>query len=73
MGNTIKLSHAATHAFWEIPVLFEDEHLMVLDKPFGMPVSPDATNPEQPSLLQLLTLPSLRGNPGPKNESWCTS
>ncbi len=54
MGKTIKLSHADTHSFWEIPVLFEDEHLLVLDKPAGLEVSPTPEDPEPPSLLKLL-------------------
>ena len=32
----IKLSSPATREFWEIPVLFEDEHLLALDKPAGV-------------------------------------
>ena len=37
----IKLSSPATREFWEIPVLFEDEHLLALDKPAGLPTSPE--------------------------------
>lgn len=37
----IKLSSPATSDFWEIPVLFEDEHLLVLDKPSGLLSSPE--------------------------------
>ena len=33
VSATIKLSSPATHEFWEIPVLYEDEHLLALDKP----------------------------------------
>jgi len=49
-----KLSSPATKEFWEIPVLFEDEHLLALDKPAGLPVSPDPDHPERPSLMKLL-------------------
>ena len=50
----IKLSAPATKEFWEIPVLFEDEHLLALDKPAGLLTSPDADHPELPSLIALL-------------------
>jgi len=52
--NTIKLSAPATKEFWEIPVLFEDEHLLALDKPSGLLTSPDRYNPDRPNLMQLL-------------------
>jgi len=52
-GRVIKLSSPATKEFWEIPVLFEDEHLLAIDKPAGLLVSPDSFNPERPSLMQL--------------------
>jgi RluA family pseudouridine synthase len=52
--NTIKLSAPTTKEFWEIPVLFEDEHLLALDKPSGLLTSPDRYNLERPNLMQLL-------------------
>lgn len=52
--TAIKLSSPATREFWEIPVLLEDEHLLVLDKPSGLLTSPDAEHPERPSLMKLL-------------------
>jgi RluA family pseudouridine synthase len=50
----IKLSSPATREFWEIPVLFEDEHLFALNKPAGLLTSPDPDNESRPSLMQLL-------------------
>jgi RluA family pseudouridine synthase len=50
----LKLSSPATRQFWEIAVLFEDEHLIALDKPAGLAVSTDADKPDQPSLTALL-------------------
>jgi 23S rRNA-/tRNA-specific pseudouridylate synthase len=41
--NTIKLSAPVTKEFWEIPVLFEDDHLLALDKPASCPSSFRAT------------------------------
>ncbi len=54
MSAAIKLSSPATKEFWEIPVLFEDEHILALDKPSGLLVSPDPDNDERPSLMKLL-------------------
>jgi len=53
MGSIIKLSSRATNDFWEIPVLFEDPHLIAFDKPAGLLVSPDANDPTRPSLMEL--------------------
>lgn len=50
----IKLSSPATREFWEVPVVFEDEHLLVLDKPSGLLTSPDRYDPERPNLMKLL-------------------
>jgi RluA family pseudouridine synthase len=52
--NAIKLSSPAAREFWEIPVLFEDDHLLALDKPAGLLISPDRDDPQQPNLIQLL-------------------
>jgi RluA family pseudouridine synthase len=54
VSATIKLSSPATREFWEIPVLYEDEHLLALDKPLGLLTTPDATKPDRPSLSKLL-------------------
>lgn len=54
MSAVIKLSSPATREFWEIPVLFEDEHLLVLDKPAGLLTSPDRYDANRPSLMKLL-------------------
>jgi RluA family pseudouridine synthase len=54
----IKLSAPAIRGFWEIPVLFEDEHLLALDKPAGLSLAPapetNTDQPEQPSLIKLM-------------------
>ena len=54
MSAAIKLSFPATRGFWEIPVLFEDDHLLALDKPAGLPVSPEHEDDAGPNLMQLL-------------------
>ena len=52
--DVIKLSAPATKEFWEIPVLFEDEYLLALDKPSGLLTSPDRYDLERPNLMRLL-------------------
>ena len=54
MSAPIKLSSPATREFWEVPVLYEDEHVLALDKPSGLATSPDRYNPDRPSLVKLL-------------------
>ena len=54
MSAVIKLSFPATKQFWEIPILFEDDHLLALYKPSGLTTSLDTIFPERPSLMQLL-------------------
>jgi RluA family pseudouridine synthase len=50
----IKLSSPATNEFWEINVVFEDDHLLALDKPAGLLTSPDRYDPNRPNLMKLL-------------------
>ncbi|MGD0251184.1 MAG: RluA family pseudouridine synthase [Verrucomicrobiota bacterium] len=52
--SCIKLSSPAARNFWEIPVLFEDEYLLALDKPGGLLTSPDRYDPQRPNLMKLL-------------------
>ena len=54
MSEVIKLSSPATREFWELPVLFEDGHLLALDKPAGLLTSPDRYDPARPNLMKLL-------------------
>lgn len=54
MSSVIKLSSPATREFWEVPVLFEDEYLLALDKPSGLLTSPDRYDPARPNLIKLL-------------------
>jgi RluA family pseudouridine synthase len=52
--SPIKLSAPATREFWEIPILYEDEHLLALNKPSGLLTSPDRYDPNRPNLMKLL-------------------
>ena len=54
VSAAVKLSSPATREFWEIPVLFEDEHLLALDKPAGLLTSLDRYDPQRPNLMKLL-------------------
>ena len=71
VSAAVKLSSPATREFWEIPVLFEDEHLLALDKPAGLLALPEAdarveasaAETERPSLIQLLHAGIAAGKP----------
>ncbi|HEY0455389.1 MAG TPA: RluA family pseudouridine synthase [Verrucomicrobiae bacterium] len=54
MSEVIKLSAPATKDFWEIPVLYEDDYLLALNKPPLLLTSPDRYDPERPNLMKLL-------------------
>jgi RluA family pseudouridine synthase len=54
VSAAIKLSSPATRGFWEIPILFEDEFLLALDKPGGLLTSTDPAKPDRPDLMKLL-------------------
>jgi RluA family pseudouridine synthase len=62
MSGFIKLSSPATREFREIPILFEDERLLALDKPSGLLASPDRFDPDRPDLLTLLQRGIERGS-----------
>jgi len=71
VSAVIKLSSPATREFWEIPVLFEDEHLLALDKPAGLLTLPETDAAvktgepagERPSLMKLLHAAINEGKP----------
>jgi RluA family pseudouridine synthase len=63
MSADIKLSSPATREYWEPAVLFEDEHLLALDKPAGLLTSPDRYDPGRPNLMKLLHAGIERGTP----------
>lgn len=63
MSEIIKLSSRPTREFWEVPVLYEDEHLLALDKPARMLTSPDRYDPSRPNLMKLLHQGIERGAP----------
>src|SRR5205085_9021347 len=54
MGSVIKLSSPGTQEYWEIPVLYEDQDLLAVEKPSRLLTSPDRYDPERPNLMKLL-------------------
>jgi RluA family pseudouridine synthase len=67
--STIKLSSRATSEFWEIPVLYEDEHLLALDKPSGLLTSPDRYDPARPNLMKLIHAAITESKPWARERS----
>jgi RluA family pseudouridine synthase len=63
VSETVKLSSPATHEFWEIPVRFEDQHLLALNKPTQLLTSPDCIDAQRPNLMKLLHAGIERGAP----------
>jgi len=67
VGQAIKLSSPETGQFWEIPVLWEDDVLLALNKPAGLLVSPGRDDADRPSLMKLLHRGIERGAPWAKS------
>jgi RluA family pseudouridine synthase len=63
LSQSIKLSAPNTGEYWEITVLYEDAHLLALDKPAGLLTSPDRYDPERPNLMRLLHTGLAQGKP----------
>jgi RluA family pseudouridine synthase len=61
VNAVIKLSSPVTAEFWEIPILYEDEQLLALNKPSGLLISPDRYDPARPNLMKLLHRDIERG------------
>jgi RluA family pseudouridine synthase len=72
VNAAIKLSWPATREFWEIPILYEDEHLLALDKPSGLLTAPEPEAPERPSLTLLLHAGIAQAKPwaAPASRTW---
>jgi RluA family pseudouridine synthase len=54
IAPVIKLSSPETKEFWEIDVVYEDEHLLAVNKPAQLLTSPDRYDPNRPNLMKLL-------------------
>jgi RluA family pseudouridine synthase len=63
MTSAIKLSSPATREFWEIPVVYEDDALLAVDKPSGLLSSRDPYDPNRPNLMKLLHAGIAEGKP----------
>lgn len=53
-GRVIRLSSPATGESWEVPVVYEDSHLLALNKPARLLSSPDRYDARRPNLMRLL-------------------
>lgn len=62
-SDIIKLSSPETEEFWKIPILFEDECLLALNKPSDLPTSPDREDTNRLNLMRLLHRDIARGAP----------
>lgn len=62
-GPFIKLSSPETQEFWKVPVLYEDDALLAIDKPARLLTSPDRYDPTRPNLMRLLHRDIERGAP----------
>lgn len=63
MNRMIRLSMPNSPDISEIPVLYEDSHLLAVDKPAGLLTAPDAAFPDRPDLLSLLHAGIAEGKP----------
>lgn len=61
LAELIKLSSPTTEEFWKVPILYEDDHLLALDKPSRLLTSPDRYDPTRPNLMKLLHRDIERG------------
>ena len=68
--STIKLSHPGPpKSFWEIEVLYEDDHLLAVNKPSQLLSSPDRYDPNRPNLMKLLHEGIAKGSPWAKERN----
>jgi len=54
MPLPIKLSSPETHGFWEIPVLYEDDALLAIDKPAELHTVKEPTPTTHPGIMAML-------------------
>ncbi len=59
----IKLSAPEFNEFWEIPILYEDDYIMAINKPASFLTSPDRYDPKRPNLMRLLQEGIQQGKP----------
>jgi len=65
----LRLSSAESRESWEIPVLYQDEYLLALDKPARLPVTPDPREPAGLALTTLLHRGVAEGKPWARERS----
>jgi RluA family pseudouridine synthase len=62
-GPFIKLSAPETEDFWKVPIIYEDDALLALDKPSRLLTSPDRYDPNRPNMMRILHRDIERGAP----------
>ena len=67
--DMIRLSGPTSGEAWKIPVVFEDEHLLALNKPPRLFTSPNRDDPERPNLMKLLHRDIERAAPWAKRRN----
>lgn len=59
----IRISSPATRESWALPVVYEDEHLLAINKPARLLSSPDRYDAQRPNLMRLLHEGVAAGKP----------
>lgn len=62
-GRVIRLSSPGTGESWEVPVVYEDAHILALNKPARLLSSPDRYDAKRPNLIRLLLEGVASGRP----------
>lgn len=62
-SNQLRLAAQGADQSWDIDVLYEDEHLLALNKPPLLLTSPDRYDPNRPNLMKLLHADLARAAP----------
>jgi len=66
LNGVLKLSWPEPRGYWEIPVLYEDDHLLAINKPACLLTSPDRYDPRRPNLMAMLHRGIAQGSPWAK-------
>ncbi|MCF7668589.1 MAG: hypothetical protein K9N48_02310 [Verrucomicrobia bacterium] len=67
MKAQIKLSCHKTGRFWRMPVLYEDDYILAVEKPAGLSLTQEPTEPDVPGLLTLLRQEKAKHGEAPHN------
>jgi RluA family pseudouridine synthase len=68
--DRIRLASPETGEVWDVEILFEDGHLLALNKPSGLLTSPARLRPDAPNMIRLLQELIRAGNPTTTRRGW---